>query len=80
MKGALLGIGFVHPDGVSVPKVQKPMGFSAFEKHVGGKAHRPCEFTFTSTNTSLQASPFFLLLHIVSHLVFARRRKACMLS
>lgn len=71
----LLGIGFVHQNGIRVPKVPKPLGFSAFEKHVGGKAHRPCEFTFTSTNTKLQANPFVLPFERVSRPLSARRRK-----
>ncbi len=56
-RGALLGIGLVHPEGISVPGLTKSLGFSAFEKHIGGKAHRPCEFTVTSTGNNLQASP-----------------------
>ena len=55
-KGTLLGIGRARPGGIEVHGKAELLGPSAFERHVGGTAHRPNTYTFATNELSLTVS------------------------
>ena len=50
----LMAVGHASMDGVLVHGKAHPIGLSAFEAFAGSSAHRPAQFTFTSSGLSLQ--------------------------
>ncbi len=54
------GVGRASSEGILVHGNNRPLGLSAFEALAGSSAHRPAQFTFTSSGLSLQVLHIFI--------------------
>ena len=52
--GKLMAVGRARPEGVEVHGNSSLLGMSGFEAYAKSTAHRPAQFTFTSSGQSLQ--------------------------
>ncbi len=55
--GKLMAVGRARMDGVEVHGNAQLLGMSGFEAYANSTAHRPAQFTFTSSGQSLQVHP-----------------------